>query len=393
MLDRNTQTIDDAAFEASCGEPLSRILDLDTWEADPDLAELCQRIEREIGNAVATEERLSQETRRTIFAKLADPNRRNAPPNAGVFQATPEQLRTVWRAVLFNGGVEACDATCKTFDTLPIAITQMGVCLTAYQGNTQQFSHRLFQRDLRVESGDLLQDVLALLDHRAASSANDPETLKGVSVLARRGIMAYAERAALTYKSSAPWRMGHGNIAPYEILTGSGSMSLLENGLNVLRTLVAGHRRFVFVPSEAADRRILMLGHALQTGQYAIVTTSEASMTTIVEGGHYSKRYKQMALDFCREIGPQIAVGVYRASSAAPPYVFYSHVDYSHEAALIALADSLLQEYRSFPLLIDLADRQCRAAFGNDIFDGAVQSAYARAGAPFRYMGERQTRG
>jgi hypothetical protein len=90
---------------------------------------------------------------------------------------------------------------------------------------------------------------------------------------------------------------------------------------------------------------------------------------------------------------PLFAMGVYRAATAAPPYVFYSHIDHAHEAAMIVMADSLMQDYRGFPLLIDLADRLCRAAFGNDIFDGAIHSAYARANAPFCFMGERQTRG
>jgi hypothetical protein len=56
------------------------------------------------------------------------------------------------------------------------------------------------------------------------------------------------------------------------------------------------------------------------------------------------------------------------------------------------MADSVLQEHRGFPMLIDLADTICHTTFGNDIFNDAVQMAYAHAGAPLRYLTERQTR-
>jgi hypothetical protein len=41
--------------------------------------------------------------------------------------------------------------------------------------------------------------------------------------------------------------MGRGNPAPYELLTGSGSMELLLAGLELLSELLLGHRRFVFI--------------------------------------------------------------------------------------------------------------------------------------------------
>ena len=46
----------------------------------------------------------------------------------------------------------------------------------------------------------------------------------------------------------------------------------------------------------------------------------------------------------------------------APPQLFYAHEDHADIAALVALADSVLQEQRGFPLLIDLADGNNRLA-------------------------------
>jgi hypothetical protein len=86
-------------------------------------------------------------------------------------------------------------------------------------------------------------------------------------------------------------------------------------------------------------------------------------------------------------VAPQILVGVYRTSSEVPPRVFYAHREFVHEAALIAMADSVLQAHSGFPVLLDLANRVCRSTFGEEGFISAVRSAYAQRGS-FRYLSE-----
>jgi len=95
---------------------------------------------------------------------------------------------------------------------------------------------------------------------------------------------------------------------------------------------------------------------------------------------------------FVNEVASQIAIGLFRVWEGAPPYIFYSHVDNVEMAAHIAMADSVLQEHRGFPMLIDLADTVCKTTFGVDSFLTSVQQAYTEAGEPFRYLGERETR-
>ena len=56
------------------------------------------------------------------------------------------------------------------------------------------------------------------------------------------------------------------------------------------------------------------------------------------------------------------------------------------------MADSVLQEHRGFPMLIDLADGLCTSTFGADTFAVTTEMAYSEAGAPFRFMAERRTR-
>ena len=126
----------------------------------------------------------------------------------------------------------------------------------------------------------------------------------------------------------------------------------------------------------------------------------------MVEGGHYRMKVSvdtswdgedltpmQWIRRFRDRIAPQVVVGVYRASQMAPAQVFYAHADHAHLAAHIAIADSVLQEHRGFPLLIDLADNVCSSVFGGSALSGLLATAYANAGAPWRYMSERATRG
>ena len=76
----------------------------------------------------------------------------------------------------------------------------------------------------------------------------------------------------------------------------------------------------------------------------------------------------------------------------APPQVFYCHRDHFEIAARIAIADSVLLPDRGFPMLIDLADRACRSAYGGGSLQEMANAAYAKAGVGSRYGSERQNR-
>jgi hypothetical protein len=206
--------------------------------------------------------------------------------------------------------------------------------------------------------------------------------------------MSYAERAILLHKSGARWRMGHGAPAPVELLTAAAE-PFLDASLRVLRGLILDHRRFIFVPSGPAERLWLTLGAALEPLEYAVLETQEDRLLRFVERGTspaFSSASMREALEFVHEVGPKLVLGIYRASRLAPGQLFYAHADHVHEAALIALADSVLHEHRGFPLLIDLADTVCTAHFSAASFAAGVNAAYAAAGASYRYLHERVTR-
>lgn len=384
-------------FRDQFGEDLADTLDLGTWQQGADLAGLNSRLQREVTDAVAQEREAVEFIRREVFPRLA--KQKDAPAAAGVYQGTPELIERALRNSLFNGCVEACDGTVSEHDTLVLTVTQLGVCLVSYQGEQLTLSQRLFRRDLRIGGGrDPKQRVRELLERRLGRSAigvADPRDV--LSELGRRGIMGYAERAVLLEQSSAPWRLGHGSVAPYELLTGAGVMSgsvmpLLDATATMLRALVLEHQQFIFVPSTIADRWLMTVGDALRPLEYAVVESAERRMAAVVDGGHYGRGYDEIATKLVKDIGPNIVVGVFRAGRGAPAQAFFAHPDHVHEAAVIAMADSALQEHRGFPMLIDIAHHVVNATMGHDTFKETIHAAYADAGAGFRFSSERDSR-
>lgn len=379
-------------FEEAYGESFHHTLDLNTWVLGEDLAEMYGRLEQEIADAVAMEDSYSHTIRNEVFSKIKTSP--GAPPNAGVYQAKREDLEKIHTGLLFNGGVEACDGTSVVHDTLPLTITQIGVSLVSYNGNQGAWAHRLFRRDLRSKITDPVEEVMTVLERREKREGQGLDGEK-LSDLARRGIMTYAERAILKDKSQALWRMGHGNLVAYELITGlwASKKERIQVSLDLINWFV-DYKRFVFVPSAPRKRHWLMIGNALKPMEYAIVQTLQPDIENMLDTGGYRNEsgVRPLMQSFAHDVAPKIVVGLYRVWDAAPPYLFYAHVDNAEMAAHIAMADSLLQEHRGFPMLIDLADTVCTTTFGLDTFLPSVQSVYAEQGQPFKYLGERETR-
>jgi hypothetical protein len=390
-----------ADFRQSFGEDLRDVLDVTAWRLGGDLAQEYPRIEREVGEALAQENEHHRRIRAEVFPKLGDP----ASSLGGVFRANMDVLRLIHQGLLFNGGVEACDGTVEVHDTLPLTIYQIGVSLVSYAGNQGTWQQRLFRRDLRQRGDDPVEHVFQVLERRAQRAAlNHATPGDQLGELARKAVMDYAERAILLRRSEAVWRMGHGNPITYELLTGADILELMVAATNVARELIEGYGRFVFVASEPRERFLLTIGQALPPLHYAIVGT----LAERLEGWFQQRRFTMESSGdllwdgealppaewiprFIERVASQVAVGLYRASVLAPAQLFYAHVDRAHFAAHIVLADSMFQEERGFPLLIDLAHHVCASVFGGSLHH-LTESAYTAAGAPWRYFSERTTR-
>ena len=386
------QSADFSEFEDAYDEKFSDTLDLNSWTLGEDVAAFLDRTEQEIADAIERESAAAKYVREIVFPQI--PTVPGAPKNAGKYEARRGDLERVHRGLLFNGGVEACDGTRVVHDTLPLTITQIGVCLVSYNGQQGSWAHRLYRRDLRAKMSDPVEEILDLLHRREkrGGQGQEDDNKDKLSELAGRGIMAWAERAILREKSNALWRMGHGHPAPYELLTNlwANNIEMLRIPLELIQWYVE-HKRFVFIPSAPRKRHWLTLGNALRPLEYIIFQTLQPEIERLIRGHYRDDKLRAMEA-FHKDVASHIVVGMYRASLAAPPYIFYAHEDQAEVAAHIALADSILQEHRGFPMLIDLADTVCGTTFGVDGFMSSVQMTYADAGEPFRYLGERETR-
>jgi hypothetical protein len=392
-------------FAQGFGETLQQALDVDSWRSGEDLSEVYRRIDEEVREAVRQEESYARLIRQEIFPALG--SYPSAPKGAGVYAAAPGDVRRIHHGLLFNGGVEAADGRILAHDTLPLTVFQVGVSLVSYQGHQGVWGHRLYRRDLRISESDPLGSLIHLLERRERRDGlNVQGGRDALARLARRGILAYAERAILFRRASASWRLGHGNPAPFELITGSGSLDLMIEATRLVRDAVEETPRFLFVASEPSDRFLLSIGNALRPLEFAIVRTLKESVEDIVANVYFADRRHsadttwggahltplEWIARFRDEVAPRIVVGVYRATQLSAPQVFYAHEDFADVAAHIALADSVLQAHRGFPLLIDLADSVCRGAFGRETLEAPLDTAYVKAGAPYRYISERQSR-
>ena len=382
-------------IEQALGEPFYKTLDVAMW--DRGLSAMAMDVlEQQIVDAVRQEDEVIRQVRDRVLPEIE--RGPGAPAGAGLYTVDLKRLEQVQHENLFNGGTAAVDGSMKMHDTLPLTVIQIGIALVTYANDHAAWTHRVFRRDLRSRSPEVTpQELIDLLQNRRARGGlQQPDKKKEgrVSELLTRGLMSYSERAILADEAGTPWRMGHGQPAPYELLTGSGNMELLRAGLDALRRLVLDHERFVYVPSADGDRLLLTLGMALHPMEFAVVHNDYDRMKPIIAGdnSHLRGDHRKRALQFLNDAGPKIVVGIFRTYAHLPPQVFYAHADHAQEAAVIAMADSVMQAHRGFPMLIDLADTTCRTYCGMDTFGPSVEVGYARSGSPLRYFPERQTR-
>lgn len=384
-------------FAVAFGEPIRQVLDLNSWSEGADLGKLYPALRQMVAESVEQERRVRNPIRETLFPKLRYGTNPGIPKQAGVYQITADEIEEVHRGLLFNGGTECCDGTLVSHSSLVLAVYQIGMALVSYQGNSGTWVHRLYRRDMYASITNPLEEAMALLERRGARESDNAETPRDpFSRIVRRALMDWAERALLARQSQALWRMGHGNPVPFSLLLAT-TNELTADSMQVLRELILGHKRFIFVNSEPSDHLLLTIGDSLHPLEFAIVGTlkdqlSDRALARLAESQSGHPIPSRLVREAVRELRDEVVIGVYRASPHAPARVFYAHQDYACEAAAIAMADSVLQPHRGFPMLIDLADLVCGNTFDSATFTGTIHDAYAAAGEPIRYLGERETR-
>ncbi len=361
------------AFKKLYGEDFTDAINIDTWNVDRNLAKVYTQIEEELFEAKRSELESQQVIRNEIFPKI----RENVSiPHAGLHSDTTlELIAKIHKGFLFNGAVTACGSISISYDTLPISITQMGICLVNYHGEHGSYSHQLFRRDLKLNHSVTIDEAIALIQRKLS----DDKTK--MNSLAMRGIRAYAERAILLEKSNAKWLLGYGFPAPYELMMGfwANHEEVKDKSIDLMNRMIVSHKRFVYIQESTLHPELWAFGNALKPFEYLIVGTMEEKMVQMVDSGNTRLEIKTDYAEFAKNAGSQIAVGVYKVAMHAPAHVFYCHIDHIRTAALIAMADSALQMHSGMPMLLDLAESLCKNAFGKTDFMTSIDQAYTRA--------------
>ncbi|HEX5754524.1 MAG TPA: hypothetical protein VFZ09_50540 [Archangium sp.] len=373
--------IGDEDYRKSLGEDLSTTLDLRTWEKGWEVERLISRIRTQVSSAETAEAHIRATIRQEVFPDL---KRQTRIPEAGVYEASPDRLKTIFESRLFTGRVEAVSSIAAFHDSLALGITQIAVAIVGYGGVSGTFSQRLYRKDVSARTPDTMKVVQDCLKRRHERGMRDD-----LSMLMRRYIRAYAERALLLDRSQAEWLIGPGNPCSREMLSGANYRPLLSASLDVMKRLIRHHKKFVFVPRELDEEGYLTIGSALKPGEYAILHTLEEDSSYFVRRWHYDGRMGEEALAFVKEYCPEVFIGLFRASEQTPPRLFYAHREHVHIAAHLALADSIVRPDRGFPMLLDVADASCRGVFGSETFLGLVNDAYTRAGSKHHLLGGR----
>lgn len=396
--DDDAFTISAKTFEEQFGEDILQTLDMNQWRLGNDLDQEYRRIEREVREAEKIETANEKKIREELLPRLAALP--NMPKNAGKHATTTEDIASVHRGLLFNGGVEACDGTIQIHETLPLTIYQLGVSLVSYRGDQGTWGQRLFRRDLHQKGMDV-EELLEFLERRAKrdASAKMPGQDQ-MGALVQKAYLDYAERAILLRRSEASWRLGHGNPITYELLTGGGNLDLMVEATRVLRELVEVRQKFVFLAGEPREALFRTIGQALHPMEYSIIGTLDERLETWLHHERFkigvSTRLKwdndlitpaEWIPRLINQVASKVVVGLFRPTRFAPAQTFYAHVDHSDVAGHIALADSMLKE-KGTSMLLEMAHHVCASVFGESL-EALAESAYVAAGAHDRFLSGR----
>lgn len=369
-----------AALADALGQTISAALDLGGWRDGVALEDLLTRVRSGVERSIRNESRLRSTIRANILAKLHEFPA--APAAAGVYPVSDAVLRSAKRSRLLPGDATACEGVCTGHDSLTASVVCIGVCLVRYDGTINSWRSTFFRHDYDVRTSDpvaILKTVLDRRNRRGEPAANDEQD--PISTLLRRGFMAAAERKALLEKASTRWRIGGGVPAPLELLTGSGSMDLIDLALPMLDELLLQHTRWVFLPSSLSNRAWMTVANALEPQEVAIFQDGRPMLDAIIETANYAPTYRRKVERFAARLGLKTVIGAFRATRFSPPQLFIAHADMAVEAGVLAMADASLQPHRGSPLLLELARLGAAAGLGIEAFQGIVEASYARARA------------
>lgn len=379
--------LESEAIHAGLGESLRDLVDLDTWQTNPDPGELFRNLGEQARRNVEREKARRAPLRELLRQRCREMP--NPPPYAGLHRVPEADLEQVARGYLYNGLTEAVCGDFVAHETVPLTLAQAGICLVGYNGRLDQWHHRIIRKELAISLPDPVAEAEAVLQMRHRMAAGGFNRLHQLSELARRGLVSFMERKVMLTQCPGKWRLGYGVPVPLDLLTGMGNMELLSMSLDLMLDLLLGDARWVWVAHRMPEPGLDMLASALEPLEFCILMRLHPRLADQVDTGRYTPQYQVLVDRFVDEVGPKVVLGAFRAGALCPPRFFVAHEDRVYTAALIAMADALPLQPVGMPALLQLARAQCRVGLGMESFEQAVQQAYREAGGEeWFYRGE-----
>lgn len=369
-------------FQQAFGVDFNDTINVDNWNSGFDLSKFVSQTEEDWIKVKKRQSENQKTIRESFFPRIKE---LALVPHAGLCENVSEIKNLVERVqngFLFNGAVTACASTIASYQTVPLTINQIGVCLINYERQHGTYSHTLIRSpELRFKSENPLKDVINLIERRKGEEDGRNKERK-VSEIAIRGIRAYMERLLLLERKNekSKWILGNGELLPHELMRGfwAGKRELSEKSLGLIKKIVE-HQRFVYVQGCEKFEDLWMFGDALLPFEYLVIDSVENIWTQRIISGNIRPPIRDDYMNFAKEVGSKIVQGIYRVSPQAEPQIFYGHIDHIRTAALVAMADSVFQLYKGRPMLLDLASNICQMSFNQNDLASTIHQASIKA--------------
>lgn len=314
--------------------------------------------------------------------KIRDKIRKNVLEKFDIRRFEPRLLEA--EELLFHGGVVGIDGTLSKQRTLSGVRCQIGIVAVNYFNEKIRQSYFISEASLQTD----YEDVIDVLKQRESKN-------RVISDMVLRALMLYREREIGTREAFRDsYKMLHGPMLPFELMTGLGRLRALEATLGVLEKIIDDPKCFSII-SSSTQEDYLTLGMALQPGEYLVdldysLGAEIASNPDFMEERKWRPSEFDRMKSFLKDYASRIRIGVIKVSER--PYVFQAHRDTFDLAAAIIARDSLLQREKGFPLLIDYADSLCTEYFPAGDFISLLTYKLAKEGEFLAQMSERSMR-
>lgn len=343
-----------------------------------------------VSTTVESNERLRQELREEYLPNLV---------REGTLKcwqkSSPKYIRLLQQKRLYAGKVFSADGTISRYETLGLVGAQIAVTKVSYQGSTGQIAANIMYWGKELPKKTTAADIAEAIRSRGEKLR---ERIANVFLYA---LMLYKERQILLESPSDSFKIIHGPVFPYEMLSGSGKQHTMQKCLELIEFLI-NDGNYATIVSNDTHHELIILGLALDAGEYIVVNNGVGVLDEFLRDAHYTATkipeyggLSQLELfrSFQHSYGLKVVQGVLRAHPMSPPYVFYCNSDRLDEAVHILLADAANTGARGFPLLIDMADQYCSGAFKASEYTSHLNGEFARAsGGSGIYQSERSTR-